>query len=85
VSEKEEGMSQTARSDRAPGRVEHVVRAIPDGICRAVVPRHLCSGAKKTHTAGRGTNATQGDHGGELAALGTPPACHARAAAIELQ
>ena len=42
VSEKEEGMSQTAPSDRAPGRVEHVARAIADGICRAVTPRHLC-------------------------------------------
>ena len=47
-------MPQIARSDRAPGRVEHVARAIPDGICRALVPCHLCSGAKKTHTAGRG-------------------------------
>ena len=54
VSEKQEGMSQTARSDRAPGRVEHVARAIPDGICRAVVPRHPCSGAKKTQPTGRG-------------------------------
>jgi len=49
VSDEEEGMSQTARSDRAPGRVEHVARAIPDGICRAIAPRHLWSGAKKTH------------------------------------
>jgi hypothetical protein len=55
-------LSQTARSDRDPGRVEYVARAIPDGICRQVVPRHLWSGAKKTHTACRGENPKQRDH-----------------------
>jgi hypothetical protein len=85
VSETKEGMSHTVRSDRAPGRVEHVARAIPVGICRKVVPRQLWSGSKKTHTAGWGRNTRQRDYGGILAALGTPPAFHARAAAIELQ
>ena len=35
VSDKEEGMSQIVWLDFAPGRVEHVARAIPNGICRA--------------------------------------------------
>jgi len=85
VSDKEEGMSQRTRSYRAPGRVEHVARAIFDGMCRAIAPRLLWSGAKKTNTAERGRNPNRGTMGGELAALGTPPAFHARAAAVELQ
>ena len=67
------------------GRVETMARAIPDGICLKIQPRHPGRGAKKTHTAGPARITKRGDRGGDLAALGTPPACHARAAAIELQ
>jgi len=82
VSDKEEGLSLTARSDRDPSRVEHVARAIPDGICRQVVPRHLWSGAEKTHTRAVARIPNRGTIG-ETRCAGH--AGHARAAATELQ
>jgi len=67
------------------GRVETMARLSPDGICRGTGPCPSRQGAKKIHAAGLARISKRGDHGGDLATQGTPPACKARAAAIALQ
>jgi len=84
-SETEACVYKTALTILSTGGVETMARAIPDGFCRGTGHCPSQQGAKKPHAAGPTRFTKRGDHGGNRAVLGTPPACHARAAAIDLQ
>ena len=78
------GTARCVRERRAchkpPG---HLVPPVAQNTSHVQSPPTLLGG-EETPASGPGRNTELGDRGGELAALGTSPARHARAAAIGL-